>query len=88
MADKKPTFEQMLKKLEGIVAKLESGDLSLDKSLAAFEEGMALVKDLDQTLTQAEAKVELLFKDREGQIKPGPWPEDSGDGLPEPEDES
>lgn len=88
MADKKPTFEQMLKKLEGIVSKLESGDLSLDKSLAAFEEGMALVKDLDQTLSQAEAKVELLFKDPGGQVKPGPWPEDSGEGTPGPEDES
>jgi exodeoxyribonuclease VII small subunit len=75
MADKKPTFEQMLKKLEGITARLEAGELSLEKSLDAFEEGMKLARELDQTLSQAEAKVELLLKKENGQVQAEPWTE-------------
>ena len=69
MADKKPTFEQMLKKLEGITARLESGELPLEKSLDAFEEGMKLARELDKPLSQAEAKVELLLKKENGQVQ-------------------
>jgi exodeoxyribonuclease VII small subunit len=79
MADKKPTFEQMLKKLEGITARLESGELPLEKSLEAFEEGMKLARDLDKTLSQAEAKVELLLKKENGQVRAEPWTETGED---------
>jgi exodeoxyribonuclease VII small subunit len=75
MADKKPTFEQMLKKLEGITARLEAGELSLEKSLDAFEEGMKLARELEKNLSQAEAKVELLLKTESGQVRAEPWTE-------------
>ena len=65
-------FEAALEELEQVVEQLESGDLSLEDSLAAFEKGVGLVKFCNQKLTEVEKKVELLVKDKEGklQLKP------------------
>jgi len=65
-------FEDALEELESVVEQLESGDLSLEDSLAAFEKGVGLVKSCNQKLTEVEKKVELLVKDKEGnlQLKP------------------
>lgn len=53
-------FEESLKKLEDIVAKLESGELTLDESLKLFEEGTELSKKLNSALDKAEQKITLL----------------------------
>lgn len=79
MAQKKQSFEQSLKKLEGIVQRLESGDLSLEKSLAAFEEGIKLAKELDEALSEAEAKVSMLLEKAGGEMEEKPWPEAEGE---------
>lgn len=65
-------FEEALGELEKVVEQLESGDLSLEESLAAFEEGVRLVKFCNQKLAEVEKKIELLVKDKEGrpQFKP------------------
>ena len=65
-------FEAALEELEEVVEQLESGDLSLEDSLAAFEKGVGLVKLCNEKLTEVEKKVELLVKDKEGkfQLKP------------------
>ena len=65
-------FEAALEELEQVVEQLESGDLSLEDSLAAFEKGVGLVKLCNEKLTEVEKKVELLVKDKEGkfQLKP------------------
>lgn len=65
-------FEAAIEELEQVVEQLESGDLSLEDSLAAFEKGVGLVKLCNQRLTEVEKKVELLVKDKEGnlQLKP------------------
>lgn len=55
-------FEPSLQKLEGIVKNLESGNLSLEDSLTAFQEGVGLVKQCQTLLAQAEQKVEVLTK--------------------------
>ena len=55
-------FEQSLQKLETLVKNLESGALSLEDSLTAFQEGVGLVKQCQTLLTQAEQKVEMLLK--------------------------
>lgn len=62
MAKKKTAvdFEQSLAALQGLVEKLESGELSLEDSLTAFEQGVALTRDCQQALSQAEQKVSLL----------------------------
>jgi exodeoxyribonuclease VII small subunit len=62
-------FEVALEELEGVVEELESGDLSLEDSLAAFEKGVGLVKYCNQKLTEVEKKIELLINDKEGKLK-------------------
>jgi exodeoxyribonuclease VII small subunit len=61
-----PDFETALKRLEEIVKKLESGDLSLDASLELFEEGIQLSRLCHLKLGQAERRVEILLKNNEG----------------------
>ncbi len=71
MAKKESThknFEGAVAELEEVVEQLESGELSLDDSLAAFEKGVGLVKFCNHKLNEVEKKVELLIKDKEGQL--------------------
>lgn len=56
-------FEKSLEKLEQIVESLESGELSLDKSLKQFEDGMVLYKDCKKILDKAEKKIAQLTND-------------------------
>ncbi|MEO6163311.1 MAG: exodeoxyribonuclease VII small subunit [Candidatus Binatia bacterium] len=62
-------FEGALEELEQVVEQLESGDLPLDDSLAAFEKGVGLVKFCNQKLNEVEKRVELLIKDKEGKLQ-------------------
>jgi exodeoxyribonuclease VII small subunit len=62
-------FEVALEELEKTIEQLESGDLSLEDSLGAFEKGVGLVKYCNQTLNEVEKKVELLIKDKEGKLE-------------------
>lgn len=62
-------FESALEDLEQVVEQLESGDLALEDSLAAFEKGVGLVKFCNQKLNDVEKKVELLVKDKEGKLQ-------------------
>jgi exodeoxyribonuclease VII small subunit len=54
------TFEAALKELEGIVGRLERGDVELEESINIYERGEALKQHCDRLLRQAEAKVERL----------------------------
>jgi exodeoxyribonuclease VII small subunit len=60
-------FETALSELENLVQSMESGDLSLENSLKAFEDGMQLSRDCQQALADAEQKVQLLM-DKDGEI--------------------
>ncbi len=64
MTEKK--FEKALEKLEGIVRKMEEGNMTLDESLKAFEEGIKLSRFCADKLDEAERKVKLLL--REGDV--------------------
>ena len=55
-------FEQALTELEGLVERLERGDLPLDDALKAFERGVALTRHCQACLTAAQQKVEILLK--------------------------
>jgi len=61
------TFERALKELESIVSRLERGDVELQESIAIYERGEALKGHCDRLLKQAEAKVERLTLDQDGQ---------------------
>ena len=54
-------FEQSLAELETLVRKMESGDMSLEASLAAFEQGIKLTRDCQTALSDAEQKVQQLL---------------------------
>lgn len=68
-------FEESLTKLEEIVAQLERGDLSLEDSVRLFEEGSKLSADCRKQLEEAEGKVEMLVKQRDGSMKREPFGE-------------
>lgn len=62
-------FEAALEELEQVVEQLESGNLSLEDALAAFEKGVGLVKHCNQKLSEVEKKLELLVKDKDGKLQ-------------------
>ena len=53
-------FEDAMKELETIVARLEKGDISLEDSIAAYERGELLKKRCEELLNQAEARIEKI----------------------------
>jgi exodeoxyribonuclease VII small subunit len=59
-------FETSLKKLEEIVRKLEGGELSLEDSLKAFEEGVKLAGFCSSKLNEAEKRIEVLNRQKDG----------------------
>lgn len=71
MAEQK--FEDAFQKLEAIVKRLEDGNLSLEESLKAFEEGVRLSRFCSKKLDEAEKKVEILLKDSNGRLVPQPF---------------
>jgi exodeoxyribonuclease VII small subunit len=64
MADqeKLKDFENSLQQLEKIVANMESGELALEQSLEQFEKGIKLAKNCQDTLANAELRVEQLIE--------------------------
>ena len=65
MADAKDNlkdFEKSLQQLEQIVNKMENGELGLQDSLASFEQGIKLAKQCQDTLSEAELRVEQLIE--------------------------
>ena len=71
MAGKK--FEDAMQRLEAIVQTLEQGELPLEDSLKAFEEGMKLAKFCSEKLEEAEKKVSLLVQDSDGKYSRRPF---------------
>ena len=61
--DKELNIELSLERLEIIVSKMESGEVSLEKSLVLFEEGMNLIKECQGDLKKAEQRIEHLTHD-------------------------
>ncbi|MFA6563287.1 MAG: exodeoxyribonuclease VII small subunit [Verrucomicrobiia bacterium] len=61
-------FEQALERLEKIVADMESAELPLDNVVSKFEEGTRLVRFCAQKLEEAEKKIEILAKKKDGTV--------------------
>jgi len=73
MARKKaPDFEQSLAELQTLVERLESGELSLEDSLGAFEQGIRLTRECQGALAQAEQKVQILLE-KDGEFTAAPF---------------
>jgi len=71
-------FESALKSLEEIVQQLEGGDLTLDRALALFEEGIRMSRLCTAKLEEAERKVELLVKKGESSWQETPFSTETG----------
>jgi|TARA_B110000908_G_scaffold30687_1_gene36381 exodeoxyribonuclease VII small subunit len=61
-------FEEALDQLEELVEDMENGDLTLEESLKAFEQGIKLTRECQSALSQAEQKVQLLIEEN-GKLK-------------------
>ena len=74
MSTTKPkTFESSLEELERIVRQLEQGELTLEKSLELFEQGVKLSRDCQERLSQAERRIEILMRDNQGRATVRPF---------------
>lgn len=65
-ADAQPSFEDALAQLEAIVESMESGEVPLADLLAKYEAGTQLLKVCEARLKDAELKIELLKKQKDG----------------------
>jgi exodeoxyribonuclease VII small subunit len=75
------SFEEAMEKLETIAHELEAGDLSLDRSISSFEEGMKLAKLCEDNLTEISGRVEKVMKDFSGKKKITPLTESDTDDI-------
>jgi exodeoxyribonuclease VII small subunit len=70
---KKVDFEKSLTRLEEVVRKLESPQLSLDEAMKLFEEGVELSRECQKQLEEAEGRVEILLKKADGKLSTEPF---------------
>lgn len=69
MASNKPSFEDQLTKLQGIVNQLEQGNVPLEEAIQQFQEGIKLSKELQKKLTSAEKTLGHLIDDNGDEIE-------------------
>jgi exodeoxyribonuclease VII small subunit len=78
-------YEKLIEELDGVVQRLEAGDLPLEESLRAFERGVRLAQAAERQLDRAEHRVEVLLQEGRRQalepMEQAPQP-----GTPEDED--
>ncbi len=77
---KKPDFEKSLGRLEEVVRRLESPQLSLDDAMKLFEEGVALSRECQKQLEEAEGRVEILLKKADGKLSAVPFDPETESG--------
>ena len=75
--DKPKNFETSLEELERIVRELEQGELTLEKSLELFEQGVKLSRECQERLNQAERRIEILMRDNQGRAVVRPFDPES-----------
>jgi exodeoxyribonuclease VII small subunit len=87
MSSAKPkTFETSLEELERIVRELEQGELTLEKSLELFEQGVKLSRECQDRLSQAERRIEILMRDNQGRTTVRPFDPEGEAGAADDED--
>jgi len=67
MTEKEISFEQAYSSLEQILERMNSGKVPLEESLHLYEEADKLIRSCSERLNQAEKKVEILMKNRQGE---------------------
>jgi len=79
MSKKKPAFEQSLRELEEVVAKMEHGELPLDECVQYYERGVKLAAACAHELDAARQRIEQLQKNEQGELVATPFMPDSSD---------
>lgn len=69
MSPRKQNYEDMIKKLQGIIEKMENENLSLDDAIKNYEEGIKLTNNLYKALNEAEGKINILTSRGEEEFK-------------------
>ena len=69
MINKSRTFEDAMSELEGIVQKLEKGELSIDESIEYFQKGVELSRYCSKKLDEIEKRITILIEEENGDIK-------------------
>jgi exodeoxyribonuclease VII small subunit len=69
-------FDQIVEKLRALVEKLEGGSLTLEQSLATFEDGVRLSRRGAEILDSAERRVDVLLRGESGALETTPFPSD------------
>jgi exodeoxyribonuclease VII small subunit len=77
------TYAEVVGKLEDVVKRLEGGELSLEESLKAFEDGIGLVKRGEALLEAAEKRIDQLLEE-DGELKAVPLDADAEPRVPSP----
>ena len=65
---KKETFETYLAQVEAAVKSLEGGKLQLEESIEKYESGIKALRQCYTILDQAEKKIQLLVKEKDGSL--------------------
>lgn len=89
--DKVRSFEEEFDELENVVTRIDSGELSLEESITAFERGVALVRSLNRKLDEVDRRIEVLTRDTDGDLRIASFDQDEepgpDDGSTNDEDE-
>ncbi len=67
MAEQKIKFQEAMKRLDAIVAQLNSGDLELEEAMVLFEEGLTLTNQCEKQLKEFENRMDQLMAVRESE---------------------
>lgn len=78
VSDAEPGFDELLQRLRAVVERLEGGKLTLEQSLAAYEEGVSLARRGHAQLDRAEKRVELLVRAGQGGVEVAPFEDGAG----------
>ena len=68
MRKKNETFEELVKRLEQIVERMERGDIDLDESIKLYEEGLDKSTKLTEMLTATRGRIQQLIKQENGSL--------------------
>lgn len=87
MAKNELSFEDALKRLEGIAREIEEGKIGLEESITRYEEGMKLVKQCRDILARAEQKIQKLQPTPSGDLEAKPFaaPDEAEESPDRPE---
>lgn len=65
MAKKKESYEELMEKLDNIIKEMENGEVSLEKSMKNYEEGIKISSKMNIMLKEAEGKIKILTENGE-----------------------